>query len=114
MLLKYVILLIVILVTILPADENGRYWIYFKDKNLSSNNNYPGLTNTSISERAIKRRQLRGTGPIFDHTDLPLSMSYKNELENMGIKIYRQSRWLNAVSCYLNGVDMELVRTFRH
>jgi len=109
MLFKKVILLIVILVTILPADENGRYWIYLKDKYPFSKNNLPGLSDIPISERAIKRRQLRGSGTIFDHTDLPLSRNYIDRLENMGIKIYRQSRWLNAVSCYLNGVDKEVV-----
>ncbi len=109
MLFKKVILLIVILVTILPADENGRYWIYLKDKTPFSQNNLPGLSDIPISERAIKRRQLRGDGTIFDHTDLPLSRNYIVKLENMGIEIYRQSRWLNAVSCYLNGVDKEVV-----
>ncbi len=109
MLFKKVILLIVILVTILPADENGRYWIYLKDKTPFSQNNLPGLSDIPISERAIKRRQLRGDGTIFDHTDLPLSGNYIDKLENMGIEIYRQSRWLNAVSCYLNGVDKEVV-----
>ncbi|MCK4754347.1 MAG: hypothetical protein KAS58_03885, partial [Calditrichia bacterium] len=84
MLFKKVILLIVILVSILPADENGRYWIYLKDKNTFSKNNLPGLSDIPISERAIKRRQLRGSGTIFDHTDLPLSGDYIDKLENMG------------------------------
>jgi hypothetical protein len=107
MLVQYVILLIAILVTILPAGENGRYWIYFKDKKLSSINNKPELAELLINERAIKRRQLRGEGPLLDHTDLPISQNYINRLAKMGIIIHRQSRWLNAVSCYLNEVSKE-------
>jgi len=109
MLFKYIILLIVILVTILPADDNGRYWIYLKDKPPFSQYNLPAISDIPINERAIKRRQLRGSGKIYDHTDLPLSVDYITKLKTMGIEIYRQSRWLNAVSCYLNGVDKKVL-----
>lgn len=107
---KYALLFIVIIVTILPAEENRRYWIYLQDKYINSANELPTNPDQSINERALKRRQLRGSGPIFDFTDLPLSKKYIMELENMGLAIYRQSRWLNAVSCYLNGVHLEKVK----
>jgi hypothetical protein len=107
MFFKYIILFIVILVTILPAGEDGRYWIYLKDKYSGSYDELPAYSDVSISERALKRRQLRGDGAIFDFTDLPISGKYITELENMGVEIYRQSRWLNAVSCYLNGVTID-------
>jgi len=110
MLIKYVIFLIFLLISILPADENSRYWIYFKDKYISSDQNLPGLTDLSISDRAIKRRQLRGLGPLIHYTDYPISKVYMNKLENLGIEIYRQSRWLNAVSCYLEDIDLEIIK----
>jgi len=104
------IIFFLFLVSILTADENNRYWIYFSDKNSSLQNNHTNISSIQISDRAIKRRQLRGTGPLFDYTDLPLSSNYIGKLEDMGLKIHRQSRWLNAVSCYLNGTDKEIVR----
>jgi len=110
MLFNQVILFIIILVGFLSADDTGRYWIYFKDKNISSDSTFPGLTDIGINERAIKRRELKGIGPLFDLTDLPLSGDYINNLEKLGIKVYRKSRWLNAISCYLNGVNIEIIR----
>ena len=107
---NHIIIFIIILVSFISADDSGRYWIYFRDKNISSKSNLHGLTDLPLNERAIKRRQLRGVGPLYDHTDLPLSGEYITELENSGIKVYRKSRWLNAVSCYLNGVDKEKIK----
>jgi len=107
MILIRVILFIIILSTILPAGDYNRYWIYFTDKNSSTQNSQTDLRKIQISERAIKRRQLRGVGPLFDITDMPVSGNYIRKLENMGLVIYRESRWLNAVSCYLNGADKE-------
>ena len=65
---------------------------------------------SQISDRAIKRRQLRGTGPLIQYTDYPISIVYMNKLKNLGLEIYRQSRWLNAVSCYLNDIELEIIK----
>lgn len=110
MLLNKVLFFLLILVSILSADENNRYWVYFTDKNISSLSDSRDLSTSRISDRAIKRRQLRGTGPVFDNTDLPVCRDYMTQLQNMGVRIYRQSRWLNAVSCYLNGIDKDILR----
>jgi subtilisin family serine protease len=109
MLFKYIVFLIVILVTILSAKENPRYWIYLRDKYIDSSGELPTYSNQSVNERALLRRQLRGSGPVYDFADLPLSQKYITELEKLGLEIYRESRWLNAVSCYLKDIQIEEV-----
>jgi subtilisin family serine protease len=107
MLVKYIVLFVLICVTILSAREDRRYWIYLKDKYIDSSGQLPAYTDRSINERALLRRQLRGSGSVYDFTDLPLSPRYITELEKLGVEIYRQSRWLNAVSCYLTNVNIK-------
>jgi hypothetical protein len=106
------ILALFLWVNLLHAGESGRFWIYFKDKSPVP---YSGLlknVNTVINERALKRRQLRAPTMIMHETDLPISPIYLTHLENLGVRIHRQSRWLNAASCYLDGVDRSVLLNF--
>jgi hypothetical protein len=107
MLFKHIFIFILGCVTILSAQEKSRYWIYFTDKGVDSNYRITTFSDPQINERALKRRQLRGSGPVFDYADLPLSRRYIADLKNLGLKIYHKSRWLNAVSCYLNGIKID-------
>ena len=99
------ILALFLWVNLLHAGESGRFWIYFKDKAPGQKSGLFKNVDSFISERALKRRQLRAPTMIAHDTDLPISPTYINHLENLGIRIHRKSRWLNAASCYLNGVD---------
>ena len=110
MFFKYCILFVLILVTILPAEDNQRYWVYFKDKGDVSIDELNKRPNPLITERALQRRELRGTGALIDFADLPLSKTYVTKLQSFGIDVYRQSRWLNAVSCYLNDVSLTEIK----
>jgi hypothetical protein len=110
MFFKYCIFFVLILVTILPAEENRRYWVFFNDKENVSIEELKKRPNPVISEKAVQRRALRGTGALFDFADLPISRTYVTQLESLGITIYRESRWLNAVSCYLNGVSLTEIK----
>jgi serine protease AprX len=105
----YLILALFLWVNLLHAGESGRFWIYFKDKITGQNSGLLKNVDTVISERALKRRQLRAPSMITHNTDLPVSPIYINHLESLGIRIHRQSRWLNAASCYLNGVDISVL-----
>jgi hypothetical protein len=108
---KYIIPFVLMFVTILSAQENQRYWIYFRDKENVSINELTKDSHPLISDRALQRRELRGTGALFDFADLPISKTYIKKLESHGIKIYRESRWLNAVSCYLNGISLTKIKS---
>jgi subtilisin family serine protease len=110
MLFKYAIFFILIFGTVLSAEEERRYWVYFKDKPETSYEDLSFDPELPITDRALKRRQTRGNGPIYDKADLPLSQEYISVLENTGIEIYHKSRWLNAVSCYFKGVSIEYVK----
>ena len=110
MLFKYSVLFVLIFGAVLSAEEERRYWVYFKDKPETSYEDLSFDPELPITDRALKRRQSRGSGPIYDKADLPLSQEYISVLENSGIEIYHKSRWLNAVSCYFNGVSIEHVK----
>ncbi len=91
----------------LPAQENSRYWIYFKDKPSFSDRGVLYSPYVTLTDRAIQRRLLRTSSVNFDQTDFPVSPLYINVLVNLGIKIHQKSRWLNAVSAYLNDIPIQ-------
>lgn len=107
MLLRLTIVFVILISTILRAEDNQRYWVYLRDKGDKSPYELMKDFRPEITERALKRRELRGSGAIIDFTDIPLCSQYLAELENLGVRIYRQSKWLNAVSCYLDGVSID-------
>lgn len=81
------------------AQKKEKYWLFFTDKGVSSSVNLNKLARQSLSERAVKRRILRGNpARIFDETDLPVFPSYLEQIRETGVKICNRSKWLNAVS----------------
>ncbi|HDL19428.1 MAG TPA: hypothetical protein ENH29_10265, partial [Bacteroidetes bacterium] len=81
------------------AQTREKYWVYFTNKGVSTSANLKKLARQSLSERAIKRRILRGNpAEIFNETDLPVFPSYLKQIRETGAKICNRSRWLNAVS----------------
>jgi len=84
--------------------EKDKYWIYFSDKlNSSYSKNEPVQL---LTQRAIDRRKRFNIA--VNETDIPVSAQYIHELNNKGITIEVQSRWLNAVSAYLS--EDQLIR----
>ncbi len=79
------------------APKN-KYWVYFSDKN----NSIYSASNAEqfLSERAIDRRNRLKIG--INESDFPVNENYILEMYNRGIDIEVRSRWLNAVSAYLN------------
>lgn len=76
-----------------------KYWVYFSDKGYSASTNLAKKARTTLSEKAIQRRILRGEpGKIFDVSDLPVYPVYIDEIRNLGIQVLQKSRWLNAIS----------------
>ncbi|MBN1893164.1 S8 family serine peptidase [bacterium] len=64
-----------------------------------------------ITERALKRRlKVCGAEAVLDEYDLPVSGRYIHALEEMGIRICAESRWLNAASCILSGEQTDAVK----
>ena len=84
-----------------------KYYIYFKDKGVSSATK---LNKTSseyvaaereLAAAAIERRKQVMGDDYLTFEDLPISSSYISQLETTGIKIENKLKWFNAVTSYL-------------
>ncbi len=100
------IVVVLIFLGSLSAGELDRNWIFFIDKKTDSVPQLESYESQILSAKAIKRRELRLGAVHFDESDKPVSGKYIRQLENLGVRIHHRSRWLNAVSCYLNGADV--------
>ncbi len=86
--------------------QSGKYWIFFRDKGPDVRT--PLVATPAMAERAgisgrAQRRRLRAGAPIVTFEDLPVYRPYRQRLEEMGIRIAAESRWINAVSARLTG-----------
>jgi len=82
------------------AQDIQKTWIFLTDKRDAM-----GKTTTVepgyITPRAQERRQIRGSGWSAIR-DAPISSVYTEALAAEGIQVVRKSRWLNAVTAYLD------------
>ena len=106
---KLFYLSIFICLNLLPAQENNRYWIYFRDKSPYSAEGVLYSADVTLSPRSIQRRFSKTAAVNFDHTDIPVSKKYIRSLEHLGLKIHQTSRWLNAVSVDLCQIPTQTV-----
>lgn len=90
--------LIVFLLLGAMGFSSPKYWIFFTDKGpLSAHACAP--QELGISEKSLAiRKKTRPENQLIDATDLPLYSQYLLQLNQMGVRIFVQSRWLNAVS----------------
>jgi serine protease AprX len=94
-----VLLFVSFLTTALPAAAQNRYLVTFKNKGGSSYT----LANPSayLSARSIERRTRYGIA--LDSTDLPVTPSYIEQVENVaGVTVLNVSRWINQVSIQIS------------
>lgn len=92
--------------------------IVFKDKgiyenvSLSKGSVFYEKLKSSISERSYKRRfkTVKDEGKIFDYYDFPVHEGYIEQLRSFGVKINVVSKWLNAVSAYLDSEQINKIR----
>ena len=89
------------LFAVVIAQEMDRVWIYLKDKN--SNVPY------ALSQEAIERHLTKSRFRTLDEADLPVSANYISQLQEAGVKIYRKSRWFNAVSAYVDPITISKI-----
>ena len=81
--------------------DHYRIWIYFKDKVDSEK--------IGISQKTNIRRQKSGVVSSHLWLDLKISSTYKTQIEELGIEIINESRWLNAVSVLCQKVSIESI-----
>lgn len=73
-----------------------KYWIFFTDKS-ESIQYYED--HSFMSDESLKNRKLQQI--LIDENDYPLSSNYIHTISNIGFTICQSSRWLNAVSVYV-------------
>ncbi len=78
----------------------AKVWVMFTDKGLDAADIPAALAavEAGYDPRAIQRRRLRGSGPLFDARDLPLAGAYIDAVADLGADVRIRSRWLNAIS----------------
>ncbi len=111
--MKYTLLLLIVLSTQVFTQE--KFFIYFKDKG-TENSKFLNKTSAAyiqsvedLSPKAVERR-LKNMGEDFiTYDDLPINKNYINELETLGIQIFRKLTWFNSVSAYLNSDQIKLL-----
>ncbi len=75
-----------------------KYWIFLKDKGPFSVRGHTPQS-LGISEKSLAvRKKIRPENQLIDFNDFPLHSHYLFQLRQMGVRMYVQSRWLNAVS----------------
>src|SRR6478735_6147449 len=88
-------LLIFFCCTLLPARAQQKYWVVLKDKKGVSFDPFQ-----YFDAKAIARRQ-RQNLPLFDETDKPINASYRQQITSLSDSVSGESRWLNAVACFV-------------
>ena len=86
--------------------DSIRVWIFFTDKGESANRlSKP----TAISRQALLRRAIRGNSNDAANLDREVSSAYIAQVEPFVVRLLHQSRWLNAVSAYIEPTDLAKV-----
>jgi subtilisin family serine protease len=114
----------VLLVLVVPgafasAAPDEKYWITFVDKGpgrsaagaLSAGSADEQAARAQLSTRAIeRRRKVLPEGALVTAADLPVAPRYVARLNNLGVRVVRELRWMNAVSALLSESQLAVVR----
>jgi len=86
------------------GQSQSKYWVFFTDKEVGSFDPY-----TYFDQKAIDRR-VKVQYSLFDYTDLPVNISYLNQVEGMVDSVGFSTRWFNGVSVYCNEQIIEKIK----
>lgn len=100
------------------GQNKTKYWIFFKDKGesfveenpLAKGSKLYSLAEENLSRRAILRRSRRNVSVKIDYLDLPVNGRYVAELKKSGVVIENSSKWLNAVTAYLDDAAIQKLK----
>jgi subtilisin family serine protease len=88
--------------------QSNRYMVFFKDKAGSPFSiDAPGAF---LSQRAIDRRIRQGIA--VSEQDLPVNVTYVDDLQTVGVDVYYRSRWMNGVLVQCAPGDVPLIEGF--
>ena len=99
------------------STAQQKYFVFFKDKGLYSPHRIYKTAQISpaaishLSEKSIERRkQAMGENEYFNYDDLPVYAPYIDELKKLSIKTDKTLNWFNAVSCYIEDENLEIIK----
>jgi hypothetical protein len=92
---KKILLLLLCLFPIALFSQNSTYFIKFSDKDTTLNPYSVDQPEQFLSNRAIQRRNKQNIK--IDLLDLPVSPRYKDSIQNEGIQIINETKWLNGI-----------------
>ncbi|WP_291725881.1 S8 family serine peptidase [Bernardetia sp.] len=82
-----------------------KYWVFLSEKD-TTHHDYT----TAISEQTIKNRTLQNL-PLWQYSDISINKKFISNIENtVTEKVLIKSKWLNAVSIYLNDEEVKRVQ----
>lgn len=95
--MRYLIIVLLIAQFQLAISQNKtssfKFRVYLADKNI---NDFDRVNpNTYLSKKALDRRSQEGVD--IDSTDYPLSISYKEIIDQLGVIIVAESKWFNTL-----------------
>jgi serine protease AprX len=95
----------------LPANNGTDLcWIFFTDKGVERESVPQALAEARSNLNAHARwRRAKVLSDLVDERDLPVNISYMDEVAACGAEIRFASRWLNAVSVRANGRALETI-----
>lgn len=107
--MKYLLLpWLLFLAASLSAQKDGtsKYWIFLKDKGLSSKVFFP---DSYFHPAALKRRQKNGL-PTFDYADLPVENNYRTGVSKHCTKLIGESRWFNTLFVWATPDEVAIIK----
>ncbi|MEO1055065.1 MAG: S8 family serine peptidase [Bacteroidota bacterium] len=87
--------IILILLLSVAAKGQSKYWIYFSDKGPSNQ------VQKLLSPEAYTNRAMLGLS-VYQQSDEPVYSGYVDSLTHYGARIVNHSKWLNAVSAFID------------
>lgn len=110
--------LLMILSGIYVSKAQQKYYIYFKDKGITSSqsidktSSYYQKAIDMLSEKTIQRRlKNMNHEKIITYEDLPIEQSYIEQLNLEGIKIENKLNWFNAITAYLSKEKIAAIKS---
>lgn len=79
-------------------SQTATVWVYFIDKGVSTKSQFDRVSQSlALGPKSMARRAKTNSDHVV-FADLPVVRSYISEIESLGGKLRRVSRWLNAAS----------------
>ncbi len=98
------------------TEGKVKIWVFFTDKGIYSKSEFAAASlsaESGLTARAKARREKHGVDKIR-FSDLPVNAGYVNQLQSLGAKILKTSKWLNAAAVEVDLSSVGLLSTLSY